>query len=69
MGGGVVNGDLIRLHTSGVLRARQDYRERTKCIDCGDFKPVLAPGVAAYSRCDECREQHRPKTKRRRRAA
>lgn len=58
-----MNADAIRLHTSGVLRARADYHERTKCA-CGRFKPVRVSSSPA--RCDTCRQ---PKTNRRRRAA
>lgn len=43
----------IRAYTSGVLLARRDNEERTKCA-CGQFKPVGAPGQAPRTRCDDC---------------
>lgn len=63
-----MNAAAVRAYTTGVLRARADYHERTKCA-CGRFKPVRADSIAP--RCDAClRKRRLPKTtKRRRRAA
>ena len=74
LAGGVVNADAIRLHTSGVLRARADYHERTKCVTCGGFKPVAAPSSRAFTWCAPCStlrksDQQAKKYRRRRRAA
>ena len=64
-----MNAAAVRAYTTGVLRARAAYRERTKCVTCGDFKPVRADSIASF--CAAClRKRRLPKTtKRRRRAA
>ena len=63
-----MNAAAIRAYTTGVLRARAAYHERTKC-SCGRFKPVRADSIAPS--CAAClRKRRLPKTtKRRRRAA
>ena len=63
-----MNAAALRDYTTGVLRARAAYHERTKC-SCGRFKVVRADGPAT-TYCLACRDKRRqPKTDRRRRAA
>lgn len=71
---GRMNAAALRDYTTGVLRAREAYHERTKCVACGDFKPVAAPSSRAFTWCAPCSDlrksdQQAKRYRRRRRAA